>query len=660
MTATGRPDGLGGADREEAGAALVDVRPAADPRLAHEREHDRRVARARRGGGVAHPAAGQLVAERAQQPVGVGGRHDLREMARPLVLLHGFTNTGASWDGVVAALGERYRPLAPDIRGHGTASGAPPGDAAGRDRRRRRRSRPAPSSWPATRWAAGWRCTRRSRSRRGSSGSILIGASPGIADDGRARRPARGRRAAGGRDRERRRSRRSRGAGRRPRCSPISRRTCGRQSTPTACATRRRAWRRPCAAWAPARCRRCGTGSASSTCRSTLIVGERDQKFRATAERMAAALPSARLEIVAGAGHAAHLEAPDGGGRDHRPYHSVSPSPSPGPPGAASCPLAAGSGFARSANRPSVASPHARSGRDHGGGVQRGGDPQRPVQRRGQVDVIAGGAGPARGVDRARDPAAAGDLQADRVGGGRGERVGVIGRLVEGERRRRRRRLTTARGSRPRRRPAPRTARFPTGSSTRSVARASSGDQAPLASIRIAICGPPNARTAASRPASSPIPTLTLTVSKPSARAWAASCAAPERSAAAIVQLTATGGGRVGRRAAARRARGSAARRDPTAPGRSPPAPGRARWPPSSGPARRRSARRRGSRRAPAGSPPARARTSSERHAVVGGQRRRLAVADQAVDRPRRRHQQQLALGDRPVAGGERAPTSPP
>ena len=42
-----------------------------------------------------------------------------------------------------------------------------------------------------------------------------------------------------------------------------------------------------------------------------LVVGERDAKFRAVAERMAAALPDARLHVVAGAGHAVHLEAPD-------------------------------------------------------------------------------------------------------------------------------------------------------------------------------------------------------------------------------------------------------------------------------------------------------------------------------------------------------------
>ena len=43
-------------------------------------------------------------------------------MAPTVVLLHGFTHTGRSWDPVVAALGERYTAIAPDIRGHGDAS----------------------------------------------------------------------------------------------------------------------------------------------------------------------------------------------------------------------------------------------------------------------------------------------------------------------------------------------------------------------------------------------------------------------------------------------------------------------------------------------------------------------------------------------------------
>src|SRR5579863_5244350 len=47
-------------------------------------------------------------------------------MTPAAVLLHGFTHTGSSWDPVIAALGERYRVVAPDIRGHGAAAEAVP------------------------------------------------------------------------------------------------------------------------------------------------------------------------------------------------------------------------------------------------------------------------------------------------------------------------------------------------------------------------------------------------------------------------------------------------------------------------------------------------------------------------------------------------------
>jgi 2-succinyl-6-hydroxy-2,4-cyclohexadiene-1-carboxylate synthase len=42
----------------------------------------------------------------------------------------------------------------------------------------------------------------------------------------------------------------------------------------------------------------------------TLVVGERDARFRQIAQRMADALPAARVAVVPGAGHAVHLEAP--------------------------------------------------------------------------------------------------------------------------------------------------------------------------------------------------------------------------------------------------------------------------------------------------------------------------------------------------------------
>jgi 2-succinyl-6-hydroxy-2,4-cyclohexadiene-1-carboxylate synthase len=47
----------------------------------------------------------------------------------PLLLLHGFTQTGRGWDEVARHLaGERYRPLAPDLRGHGAAGARRPID----------------------------------------------------------------------------------------------------------------------------------------------------------------------------------------------------------------------------------------------------------------------------------------------------------------------------------------------------------------------------------------------------------------------------------------------------------------------------------------------------------------------------------------------------
>lgn len=42
-----------------------------------------------------------------------------------------------------------------------------------------------------------------------------------------------------------------------------------------------------------------------------LVVGEEDAKFRVIGEELAKALPAARIATIDGAGHAAHLEAPD-------------------------------------------------------------------------------------------------------------------------------------------------------------------------------------------------------------------------------------------------------------------------------------------------------------------------------------------------------------
>ena len=102
-------------------------------------------------------------------------------MARDVVLLHGFTHTGASWDPVVAALGESYRALAPDIRGHGAAADLEPvtladvlGDLA----------RLAPERFTLVGYSMGGRIALHApvafpaRIDR----LVLIGASPGIAE----------------------------------------------------------------------------------------------------------------------------------------------------------------------------------------------------------------------------------------------------------------------------------------------------------------------------------------------------------------------------------------------------------------------------------------------------------------------------------------------
>src|SRR5437899_2823566 len=66
--------------------------------------------------------------------------------------------------------------------------------------------------------------------------------------------------------------------------------------------------------------RRCGTGQqtplwsrlAELRMPVLCLAGERDERFTALARRMADTIgPNAAAEVIAGAGHAAHLEAPD-------------------------------------------------------------------------------------------------------------------------------------------------------------------------------------------------------------------------------------------------------------------------------------------------------------------------------------------------------------
>jgi 2-succinyl-6-hydroxy-2,4-cyclohexadiene-1-carboxylate synthase len=231
-------------------------------------------------------------------------------MATPttLVLLHGFTNTGASWDEVAAALAERYRPVAPDIRGHGSASARRPVTLAGviADV-----DALAPASFELAGYSMGGRLALHvalalpGRVTR----LILIGASPGIDDPGaRAERRAADERLAGETEKMSIEDFAERWA-RTPVLTdqpPAVRTAAARdrlRSTPGGLA---------------AALRGLGTGALPSlwnrldelTIPVELVVGERDHKFRATAETMAAALPAARLRVMPGAGHAVHLEDP--------------------------------------------------------------------------------------------------------------------------------------------------------------------------------------------------------------------------------------------------------------------------------------------------------------------------------------------------------------
>ncbi len=229
-------------------------------------------------------------------------------MADGLVLLHGFTHTGASWRPLVAALDQRYRPLAPDLRGHGRSSAACPVslaavtgdlDAA------------APARFTLGGYSMGGRIAlhvalaRPERVER----LILIGASPGLADPAEraARREADGRLAdeIEGETIEAFAARWARTPVLADQPADVRRAVDAdrRRNTPHGLARALRGL---------------GTGALASlwdrlpelTIPVELVVGERDEKFRATAKRMAAALPAARLHIVAGAGHAVHLEDP--------------------------------------------------------------------------------------------------------------------------------------------------------------------------------------------------------------------------------------------------------------------------------------------------------------------------------------------------------------
>jgi 2-succinyl-6-hydroxy-2,4-cyclohexadiene-1-carboxylate synthase len=230
-------------------------------------------------------------------------------MPADLVLLHGFTQTGRSWQPVLHALAARYRAVAPDLPGHGAFADRRPASFAACDAYLRALAR-APITLAG--YSMGGRIALHAALSLGDRVErlVLIGASPGIADA--AERAARAADDAALADR----------------IEALGLEAFAREweaqplfaGMPRGVAEIAHADRmRNTASGLAAALRGLGTGAMPSlwerlgelTMPIELVVGERDVKFRAIAERMEAALPVARSHVVAGAGHAVHLEAPD-------------------------------------------------------------------------------------------------------------------------------------------------------------------------------------------------------------------------------------------------------------------------------------------------------------------------------------------------------------
>jgi 2-succinyl-6-hydroxy-2,4-cyclohexadiene-1-carboxylate synthase len=221
------------------------------------------------------------------------------QAVRDLVLLHGFTQTGRSWAPLVARLRPRYRCFAPDLPGHGDASHRRPAtfDAVAAYVAALRMER-----FTLLGYSMGGRLALATALRipERVERLIVIGASPGIADP------------------EERARRRRADLALAERIEAIGLEAFvdewGAQplfaGQPRGVAEAARADRlRNTASGLAAALRGMGTGAMEPLWDRlppvTPIVGERDEKFRAIAERMGEPL------VVAGAGHAAHLENPE-------------------------------------------------------------------------------------------------------------------------------------------------------------------------------------------------------------------------------------------------------------------------------------------------------------------------------------------------------------
>src|SRR3954452_17294100 len=249
----------------------------------------------------------------------------IEQMPPALVLLHGFTQTRQSWRRTVQALRGRYRALVPDLPGHGQAAERTPSfDACTAYVRAL-----APERFTLGGYSMGGRVALHAALQLGPQIDrlILVGASPGLADQ---------------HEREERRRADDELAERIERIGlEAFAEEWGAQSLfagqpPLVAAAAHADRLRNSAHGLAAALRGLGTGVMEPmwdrlpqlSVPTTLVVGERDAKFNAIAERMLERLPDARLVIVPGAGHAAHLENPEAVAAVVGDYQSGSPSAS--------------------------------------------------------------------------------------------------------------------------------------------------------------------------------------------------------------------------------------------------------------------------------------------------------------------------------------------
>jgi 2-succinyl-6-hydroxy-2,4-cyclohexadiene-1-carboxylate synthase len=226
-----------------------------------------------------------------------------------IVLLHGFTQTGRSWGPAIAALGERYRALAPDIRGHGEAAALRPVDFASVQADVLAL---APERFALAGYSMGGRIalSLALAAPERVARLALAGASPGIADatERRARRAA-----------DEALAERIEREGIEAFASHWSALPLFADQPPAVAQAAHATRLAQSPAGLASALRGLGTGVMEPlwdrlpqlTVPVSLIVGERDAKFRTIAERMAAALPDAEVHVVPGAGHAVQLEAPE-------------------------------------------------------------------------------------------------------------------------------------------------------------------------------------------------------------------------------------------------------------------------------------------------------------------------------------------------------------